>query len=202
VKLLRVLQDRTFERVGGNEPIQVDVRMIAATNKELAAEVREGRFREDLFYRLNVVHIEMPPLRLRGADVVTLANHFLRRFAEENHRQIDGFTETARQKILSHRWPGNVRELENAIERAVVLCGESKIDADDLPFDATEPPFGALRIPGSTMAEIEKYSITRTLESVGGSTSRAADVLDISVRTIQYRLSEYGLAKAKVAPKE
>jgi two-component system response regulator HydG len=195
VKLLRVLQERTFERVGGNEPIQIDVRLIAATNKDLAAEVREGRFREDLFYRLNVVHIEMPPLRLRGGDVVTLAGHFLRRFAEENHKSVEGFTDAARQKILSHRWPGNVRELENAIERAIVLCAGARIDADDLPFEAAEPTGGALRIPGSTMAEIEKYAIIKTLESVDHSTARAAEMLDISVRTVQYRLAEYGAKK-------
>jgi two-component system response regulator HydG len=198
VKLLRFLQERTFERVGGNEPIQVDVRLVAATNKDLAAEVRDGRFREDLFYRLNVVHVEMPPLRLRGADVVTLATHFLRKFAEENHQRVEGFTEAARAKILGHRWPGNVRELENAMERAVVLSTGERLDADDLPFEASEPTGGALRIPGSTMAEIEKYAILKTLEAVEGSTSRAAELLDISVRTVQYRLSEYGVASKRV----
>ncbi len=194
VKLLGVLQERTFERVGGNEPIRVDVRVIAATNKDLGAEVREGRFREDLFYRLNVVHVEMPPLRLRGADVVVLAAHFLKKFADENHRRMEGFTDAARAKILAHRWPGNVRELENAIERAVVLSAGSQIDADDLPFEASEPPAGALRVPGATMAELERYAILKTLEAVDGSTSRAAEMLDISVRTIQYRLSEYGVS--------
>jgi two-component system, NtrC family, response regulator HydG len=197
VKLLRVLQERTFERVGGNEPIQVDVRLIAATNKDLAAEVREGHFREDLYYRLNVVHVEMPPLRLRGGDVITLATHFLRRFAEENHKRVEGFTDPARSKILGHRWPGNVRELENALERAVVLCPGERIDADDLPFEATEPTGGALRVPGSTMGEIERYAILKTLEAVDGSTSRAAEILDISVRTIQYRLSEYGISSKR-----
>src|SRR5262249_54640500 len=119
VKLLQVLQERSFQRVGGNEQVSVDVRVIAATNRDLAADVREGRFREDLYYRLNVVHIEMPPLRARGADVVVLANHFLRKFALENHKRIDGFSEKARSKIVSYRWSGNVRALENAIERAV-----------------------------------------------------------------------------------
>src|SRR4051812_41865876 len=112
VKLLRVLQERTFERVGGNEPVRVDVRLIAATNRNLAADVQEGRFREDLYYRLNVVHIEMPPLRVRDTDVLLLANHFLRRFAEENKRRVDGFSDEARARIVAHRWPGNVRELE------------------------------------------------------------------------------------------
>ena len=194
VKLLRVLQERVFERVGGNEPISVDVRVIAATNKDIVAEVRAGRFREDLYYRLNVVHIDMPPLRLRGADVVALAHHFLKAYAGENHRDVETFTEKARAKILRHRWPGNVRELENAIERAVVMCEGNAVREQDLPFDAPSPLEGALRIPGSTMGEIEKYAILTTLEAVGGSTSKAAEILDISVRTIQYRLHEYGLA--------
>ncbi len=194
VKLLKVLQDKTIERIGSGQTIPVDVRLIAATNKDLATEVREGRFREDLYYRLNVVHIEMPPLRLRGGDVFVLAQHFLHKFARENHKNIDGFTEAARTKILGHRWPGNVRELENAIERAVVLSEGPKLDADDLPFDATQPIQGPVRIPGSTMAEIERYAILATLEATQGSTAKAAEILDISVRTIQYRLAEYGLS--------
>jgi two-component system response regulator HydG len=194
VKLLRVLQERTFERVGGNEPIAVDVRLIAATNRDLAADVHEGRFREDLYYRLNVVHLEMPPLRLRGGDVLLLASHFLRGFSLENHKSVQGFTDKARAKILGHRWPGNVRELENAIERAVVLCDAPFIDEEHLPIDVAPLPKGAVRIPGSTMAEIERYAILSTLEATNGSTTKAAEMLDISVRTIQYRLHEYGLA--------
>jgi two-component system response regulator HydG len=197
VKLLRVLQERSFERVGGNETLNVDVRVIAATNKDLAAEVQHGRFREDLFYRLNVVHIEMPPLRLRGADILALADHFLRRFALENHKRIEGFSTEARAKLLAFRWPGNVRALENAIERAVVLTEASLIGPDDLPFEGTPDSLGSLTIPGSTMAEIERYAITKTLEATGGSTTKAADLLDISVRTIQYRMHEYGMTKPK-----
>jgi two-component system response regulator HydG len=197
VKLLRFLQERTFERVGGNEPIHVDVRIIAATNRDLAQDVRDGRFREDLYYRLNVVRIEMPALRLRGNDVMILANHFLQKFTRENHKRIDGFTEAARSKIMAHRWPGNVRALENAIERAVVLCEGTALDAKDLPIDAAPEARGSngLRIPGATMAEIEKVAILTTLEACGGSTTKAAEVLDISVRTIQYRMHEYGIAK-------
>jgi two-component system response regulator HydG len=192
IKLLRVLQERTFERVGGNEPIHVDVRLIAATNRDIAADVAAGRFREDLYYRLNVVHIEMPPLRIRGGDILVLANHFLRKFAAENHKRVDGFSDRARTKILAHRWPGNVRALENAIERAVVLCEGTEIGDDDLPFETAPESLGPLRIPGATMAEIERHAILTTLEAVDGSTSKAADILDISVRTIQYRLNEYG----------
>jgi two-component system response regulator HydG len=193
VKLLRVLQERTLERVGGNETVSVDVRVLAATNRDLAADVREGRFREDLYYRLNVVHVEMPPLRIRGGDVLVLASHFLRKFAEENQKPIEAFSDRARAKILAHRWPGNVRELENAIERAVVLCEGTSIAEEDLPVDVAPVIQGTVRIPGATMAEIERHAILATLEAANGSTSKAAEMLDISVRTIQYRLNEYGM---------
>jgi two-component system response regulator HydG len=177
--------------------VTVDVRVIAATNKDLTLEVQEGRFREDLYYRLNVVHIEMPPLRLRGSDIVVLAEHFLRKFTLENHKRIEGFTTEARTKLLGFRWPGNVRALENAVEREVVLTEGPLIGADDLPFEATPDGLGALRIPGATMAEIERYAITKTLEATTGSTTKAADILDMSIRTIQYRLHEYGMTKPK-----
>jgi DNA-binding NtrC family response regulator len=193
VKLLRVLQEKTFERVGGNELVRVDIRLIAATNKDLTTEVREHRFREDLYYRLNVVHIEMPPLRLRGQDVVALAEHFLRKFALENHRQIRGLSPAARAKISAHRWPGNVRELENAMERAVVFTLGDTVEPEALPFDAAPDTSDGVRIPGATLAEIEKHAILTTLEAAEGSTGRAAEILDISVRTIQYRLHEYGV---------
>jgi DNA-binding NtrC family response regulator len=193
VKLLRVLQEKAIERIGSGQTVPVDVRVLAATNKDLATEVREGRFREDLYYRLNVVAIEMPPLRLRGGDTLVLAEHFLQKFARENHKPIDSFADGARTKILGHRWPGNVRELENAIERAVVMTEGPKLSAEDLPFDAAQPMQGPVRIPGSTMAEIERYAILSTLETTEGSTTRAAEILDISVRTIQYRLAEYGM---------
>ncbi len=192
VKLLRVLQERSFERVGSGETIKVDVRLIAATNRDLAQAVREGKFREDLYYRLNVVHVEMPPLRLRGRDSLILAEHFLKRFVEENHVGIRGFTERARHKILQHRWPGNVRELENAMERAVVLCKGNTIDVDNLPFEGAPDVQGGVRIPGSTMAEIERHAILSTVDAVEGSTSRAAEILDLSVRTVQYRMHTYG----------
>jgi two-component system response regulator HydG len=183
VKLLRVLQERTFERVGGNESVKVDVRLLAATNRDLAQEVREKRFREDLYYRLNVVRVEMPPI---------LASHFLERFAAENHSQARSFTDRARLKIARHRWPGNVRELENAIERAVVLAVSPEIDEGDLPFESEPDVQGGVRIPGATMAEIERHAILSTLEATGGSTTKAAEILELSVRTIQYRLHEYG----------
>ena len=192
VKLLNVLQDRGFERVGSSESIKVDVRILAATNRDLVADVAAGRFREDLFYRLNVVRIEMPPLRLRGADVLLLAEHFLRKFALDNHKQIDGFTHRAKTRLRNHRWPGNVRELENAIERAVVMCEGHQLDDEHLPFGgATAEGLVGITVPGATLAELERFAILKTLESVGGSTARAAEMLEISVRTIQYRLHEY-----------
>jgi two-component system response regulator HydG len=200
VKLLRVLQERSFERVGGNETVSVDVRLIAATNRDLVAEVSAGHFREDLYYRLNVVHIEMPPLRLRDSDLLLLANHFLQKYARENQRDITGFTDAARARLLGHRWPGNVRELENAIERAVVMCSGQAIDENDLPSGVVPVVKGNVRIPGSTMAEIERFAILSTLEACNGSTARAAELLEISVRTIQYRLNEYGMT-SKTRPR-
>ncbi|MDQ3031185.1 MAG: sigma-54 dependent transcriptional regulator [Myxococcota bacterium] len=197
VKLLSVLQERAFERVGGNDVVKVDVRLIAATNRDLTVEVSEGRFREDLYYRLNVVHVEMPPLRARGNDLLILAEHFLAKFRDENGKELHGFTDAALAKLSAHRWPGNVRELENAIERAVVLAESDSIDAADLPIQLATSARGGAQIPGATMAEIERHAILATLDAVGGSTTRAAEMLDLSVRTIQYRLHEYGLAKEK-----
>jgi two-component system response regulator HydG len=194
VKLLRFLQERTFERVGSNETLKVDVRVIAATNRNLADEVREGRFREDLFYRLNVVSIEMPPLRVRPSDLLLLAEHFLRKYAAENSKTITGITPDAAQKLCEYTWPGNVRELENVIERAVVLCEGPQITQAALPASLSSTT-SSVRIPGSSFAEIEKHAILSTLEAVGWSTTKAARMLDISVRTIQYRLHQYGLAR-------
>lgn len=192
VKLLTVLQDRKFERVGGNDPVHVNLRIIAATNRDLDADVAAGRFREDLFYRLNVVRVEMPPLRQRGGDILALAEHFLQRFTLENHKHISGFSDRARTKLRTHHWPGNVRELENAIERAVVMCEDELIG--DEHFSHVGPAEEVL-VPGATLADLERFAILKTLEAVDGSTTRAAEMLDISVRTIQYRLHEYGLAK-------
>jgi len=196
-KLLRVLQERTLERVGGNETVAVDVRVMAATNRDLPTEVREGRFREDLYYRLNVVHLEMPPLRVRGNDILVLANAFLHRFVADNRKPVDGFTAAARDQILSHRWPGNVRELENAVERAVVMCEGRDIEDHDLPFAMVPPARDAVSVPGATMAEVERWAILATLAAVGGSTAKAAEMLAISVRTVQYRVHDYEARKPK-----
>ncbi|MCE9578937.1 MAG: sigma-54 dependent transcriptional regulator [Deltaproteobacteria bacterium] len=197
VKLLRFLQEHEFERVGGDQTIRVDVRIIAATNRDLNAEVARGAFREDLFYRLNVVGIEMPPLRARKSDIAALALFFLDRYAKDNGKALEGFAPETLDLLMAHDWPGNVRELENAIERAVVMATGPKIEPRHLPpavRPATSTPSGMPPIPGSTLAELERYAILETLASTGGSTSEAARVLGVSVRTIQYRLHEYNAA--------
>jgi DNA-binding NtrC family response regulator len=201
IKLLRFLQEREFERVGGNETLKVDVRIVAATNKDLMNLVNEGRFREDLYYRLNVVRIAVPPLRARPSDVLRLANHFLQRAAAENEVEVMGFTEAAKLVMMDYPWPGNVRELQNTVEQAVVLTETGWVDADDLPIRAERPRVDEglkLIIPGATLAEIERYAITETLKAVGGSTTRAAEVLGISRRTVQYRVREWGLSHGTV----
>ena len=195
VKLLRALQTKEFERVGGTQSIKVDVRVVAATNRDLAAEVKAGRFREDLFYRLNVVAVTLPPLRRRKGDSPALAAHFIEKYAQSYGKEIQGLAPGTLNALLSHDWPGNVRELENAIERAVVLCKGSQLTADDLPATLRGPrPVGRDAgglIPGASLYDIEREAILRTLELVGGSTARAAEMLGISVRKIQYRLKEY-----------
>jgi two-component system NtrC family response regulator/two-component system response regulator HydG len=204
VKLLRALQTREFERVGGTQTLKVDVRVVAATNRDLAASVKAGRFREDLFYRLNVVAVTLPPLRSRKADIPALVAHFIDKYARNYGKQIEGLAPGTLNALLSHDWPGNVRELENAIERAVVLCKGTQLTADDLPATLRGPrPAGrdvAGLIPGASLYDIEREAILRTLEIVGGSTARAAEMLGISVRKIQYRLKEY--ASGAPAPAE
>ena len=196
IKLLRFLQEREFERVGGNQTIKVDVRIVTATNRDLAQLVREGKFREDLYYRLNVVSIEVPPLRARASDIPLLASHFLRKYAAENGKTILGFSPDALDRIMHHDWPGNVRELENAVERAVVVCRSDEIRIEDLAPSISTGTADSGRnqmpqVPGATLADLEKYAILKTLEHTGGSTSRAAQMLGISPRKIQYRLRDY-----------
>jgi DNA-binding NtrC family response regulator len=202
VKLLRFLQERTFERVGGNETLKVDVRVIAATNRDLAAEIKKGTFREDLFYRLNVVTIDLPPLRERRGDIPALASFFLRRYAAENGKNITTLSDDALETLLDYRWPGNVRELENVVERAVVLCEGSVIESKHLPPSVipSAERDGPPPIPGTTIADLERYAILKTLEACGGSTSKAATVLGVSPRKIQYKLHEYTGAGAGSVP--
>jgi DNA-binding NtrC family response regulator len=198
VKLLRFLQEHEFERVGGNTTVKVDVRVVTATNRNLLQRVKDGQFREDLYYRLNVVSIEMPALRQRSSDIALLASHFLRKYAAENGKTLDGFSDEALAQLATYDWPGNVRELENAIERAVVVCKKGRVGVEDLTaaIIAAKPRGdGVPTVPGATMAELERYAIMKTLEHTGGSTSRAAEMLGISPRTIQYRLQEYSAKK-------
>ncbi len=194
VKLLRFLQEREFERVGGNESLRVDVRVLAATNRDLKALVQDGRFREDLYYRLAVVRLDVPPLRARPSDILPLAHQFLRHAAEENEVAVTGFTEAAERALLGYPWPGNVRELQNAVEHAVILAESELVDTRQLPIFAYDPAQGVrLMIPGVTLAELERYAITETLKAVGGSPAKAAEILGVSRRTVQYRMREYGL---------
>jgi DNA-binding NtrC family response regulator len=202
VKLLRFLQEREFERVGGNETVKVNVRVVAATNRDLRTLVDDGKFREDLYFRLKVVVLDVPPLRARPSDIPLLADHFLRRYAEENGKQVHGFTPRAREALLGYPWPGNVRELQHAIEQAVVLCEKDLIGLEDLPIqppDRDAEPLSLL-VPGITLAEVERYTILKTLEAVGGSPTKAAAILGISKRTIQYRLQEWGFARRSSWP--
>ena len=196
VKLLRFLQEHELERVGGTETIRVDARVIAATHRNLPEEVAKGRFREDLYYRLNVVSLEMPALRERRTDIPALARFFAERVARDNGKQITELPVDTLEALIGYDWPGNVRELENAIERAVVLATQGVLEARHLPSSVKPGPPAApgLKIPGSTMAELERHAILETLKSVGGSTSKAAEMLGISARTIQYRLHEYNQA--------
>jgi two-component system NtrC family response regulator/two-component system response regulator HydG len=196
VKLLRVLQEREFERVGSTHTIRVNVRVIAATNRNLQDEIAKGKFREDLFYRLNVVAIEMPPLRERRTDIPALASFFLDRYAKANGKDIEALAPQTLELLMAHDWPGNVRELENAIERAVVLTPGPCVLPAALPpqLRPATATGGAPVIPGATMAEVERYAILETLKATAGSTSKAAEMLGISTRTIQYRLHQYSEA--------
>jgi DNA-binding NtrC family response regulator len=193
VRMLRFLQEKTFERVGGNDTLKVDVRIVAATNRSLKSLVEDGTFREDLYYRLNVVQIAMPPLRARRSDIPVLATFFLQKYAEENEKSIAGISKDAMARLMAQPWPGNVRELENTIERAVVLATGTHIEEADLSTSAPGPNVGGLDmlVPGVTLAEAERLVLERTLEACGGDTAEAAKLLGISRRKIQYRLREW-----------
>lgn len=201
VKLLRFLQTRRFERVGGSETMTADVRLIAATNRDLKREVAEGRFREDLYYRLAVVEIRIPPLRLRRSDVPALAESFLARFAAENRREIEGFSREALERLVLHSWPGNVRELEHAVEHAAIMARRPWVMPNDLPRSIVRPVRDPLHvtIPGSTLAEIERAAILKSVMAVGGRATEAAAMLGISKSKIYYRLRDYGRGPAQAA---
>jgi two-component system NtrC family response regulator len=203
VKLLRVLQERVIERVGGTETIPVDFRLVAATNKNLQEEIVAGRFREDLFYRLNVVNIHLPPLRERREDIPILASHFLRKFSLENNREVHGFTAGAIDYLSAYEWPGNVRQLENVIERCVVLSSRDVIDVEDLPPELRDEEMQfksavdllPLKINLSeTLEKIEAALIRRAMVHSGFVQVKTAEMLDVSKSLLQYKLKKYKIA--------
>ncbi len=198
VKLLRFLQEREFERVGGERTLKADVRIISATHQDLEAGVKAGSFREDLFYRINVVTMVIPPLRERREDIPILIDHFVARFARENHKQIDGISREARDPLIRYDYPGNVRELENIMERAVVICRGSVVLRDDLPFaDAPcEPEVDPEAAGGSlneALAALERRMLQEALTQAAFNQSQAARLLGLNERMLRYKLRKYGL---------
>jgi len=191
-KILRVLQEGEFERLGATRSIQVDVRIVAATNQDLADMVKDRRFREDLYYRLNVITVRVPPLRERHEDIRVLAQHYLRVYAAKNGRKLEGFSNEALERLESYAWPGNVRELENLIERTVLLARKDRIDAEDLPEEVAgvkRPPRDAiLELVGTPLADIEQRLLDETLRITGGNKTQAAKLLGIDVRTVARKL--------------
>jgi len=198
VKLLRILQEREVTRVGGSDVIKVDVRVLAATNRDLIAETQAGRFREDLYYRLNVVTLHVPPLRERREDIPLLAQHFLEVFSTKNRKAVKGFTPQAMDRLLRHDWPGNIRELMNTIERAIVLARSDYLDetliapASRGPGEGYGPKGDDVQEAGS-LEEVERATILRTLEQAGGNKSEAARRLRITRRTLHQKLKKYGM---------
>ena len=195
VKLLRVLQEHKFERVGGEKSIEVDVRVVAATNRNLEDEVKAGRFREDLFYRLNVVRIEMPALRERMDDIPLLMHSFLREFNIENKKNIKGFDKASKAAMIKYSWPGNIRELKNAVESAVVMCTGDEIKIEDLPRALrSQGEEKVITIPiGITMDEAEKIIIQENLAANKGNKSKTADILGIGRKTLHRKLEELNI---------
>lgn len=206
-KFLRVLEGHPFERVGGNKPITADVRVIAATNRDLEKDVADGRFRRDLYFRLRVIEITVPPLRKRVDDIPELANHFLQRFVSETGRKIHGFTTRAVDMLTGYRWPGNVRELKNVVERAVVLCRGELIDEDDLLLsnistagDTGEARPSKVRFSPCSLEDIERRHIQATLDHTGWNKSRTASILGIERSTLDRKIRRYALQEPPPAP--
>jgi DNA-binding NtrC family response regulator len=199
IKLLRVLQERKFERVGGEETVETDVRIVAATNKDLKAEIEKGNFREDLYYRLNVVNILVPPLRERKDDIPLLINTFLKEFARENGKKVEGIDEKTRSRLYAYDWPGNVRELRNCVESAVVMAKNSVITEGDLPPTLRQGgEEGWIRIPlGVSLDESERIIIRDTLSFFKGNKSKTAGTLGIGRKTLHRKLVDWGEADAE-----
>jgi DNA-binding NtrC family response regulator len=222
-KLLRALQERVIDRVGGTRPVPVDIRVIATSNRDLFAAVREGSFREDLLYRLNVVNLKIPPLRARPADILELAAHFARRYAEANNIPVRPISTEAKHELMRGRWPGNVRELENTIHRAVLLAttAEIGVEAIRLPDGsrldqgarglaeqaaqvvgqmAAQASQSAINLVGRTVAEVERDLILETLKHCLGNRTHAAKILGVSIRTLRNKLNEYAGAGVPIPP--
>ena len=198
VKLLRVLQERKIERVGSGTEIEVDVRLIGATHRDLQGLVADGGFREDLFYRLNVVSVQLPPLRSRKRDIPVLVEHFLARYAEENAKTIEGVSKEAMDLLMRYVYPGNVRELQNIIERAVVMARGDVVTKNDLSLEGQEMQSAAESLPSATtlseqVEDLEKKAIAEALQQANGIQSRAADILGLTERNLRYKLKKYGL---------
>ncbi|MFC2173969.1 sigma 54-interacting transcriptional regulator [Acidobacteriota bacterium] len=195
VKLLRVLEEREFMRLGGSDTVKVDVRVIAATNTDLEKAVEEGRFRSDLYYRLKVITLTLPPIRDRNTDIPLLVEHFLEIYSAENNKPLKRITPETMKVLMEQPWVGNVREIKNLIESLVVLTRKDVIDLDDLPdqyLGETQP--SEVReefVPGRKMSEIEKQAILETLKETNGNRSKAAEILGIGLRTLQRKLKEY-----------
>lgn len=196
VKLLRVIQEREFERVGGEHPVKVDVRIISATNKNLKEEIERGNFREDLYYRLDVVSIHVPPLRDKKDDIPLMVHKFIEDFSRENNKEIEGITNGALKALMSYKWPGNVRELRNVIESIVVLTKSKVITEQDLPPDIlSKDERSYLKLQaGVDLGEAEKRLILFTLENTGGNKTKASEILRIGRKTLHRKLAEYGMS--------
>ncbi|MBR6154324.1 MAG: sigma-54-dependent Fis family transcriptional regulator [Treponema sp.] len=195
IKILRVLQEKKFERVGGEQTIEVDVRIVAATNRNLEEEVKAGRFREDLYYRLNVIHIQVPPLRERKEDIPLLVSSFLQEFNQENGKSIKSVDKRAKTALFNYSWPGNIRELRNCMEAAVVMCNGEEITQEDLPPTISSSSSGEnIAIPqGLTLDEAEKIIIQETLLANSNNKTRTAEILGIGRKTLQRKLAEWGI---------
>lgn len=204
IKILRVLAERKFERVGGEQTINVDVRVISATNKNLEEEIKAGRFREDLYYRLNVIHIHVPPLRERKSDLPLLISSFLETFNKENNKAIKGFDNKAKAAMNRYDWPGNIRELRNCIESAVVMCSGDEITLDDLPPNiAMNSGEENIQIPfGTTLEEAERIVIEQNLAANKNNKTKTAEILAIGRKTLQRKLAEWGIEEGDAAETE
>lgn len=200
-KLLRALQEKEIRRIGGKEDRKIDVRVIAATNKNLPQEIKKGLFREDLFYRLNVISIQLPALRERGSDIPALIDHFLKKFNQESGKKIKGFSKEAMQLLLNYSWPGNVRQLEGVLERTVLLCESDIIQLDDLPVEIRKTSYPLSEIEfdlppeGFSLEEFEKQLLIKAMEKSDWVMTKAAKMLGLSYKTLQYRLDKFNIKK-------